>query len=1113
MTKNVPVPAICAGAVIWLASMSGAVAQDVHRFDLPEQQADSGIAAFAMQAERQILAPGEDLYGLKTKALHGTYKTKEGLAELLKGTPLKVLSDNGKVIVLVHDAAAAPSSPDDAPASAGADEPETIIVTGYRASLTSAAEAKRHAISFTDAIFAEDMGKFPDTNIAESINRIPGILLTRDANGEGVQVAIRGLSTDFTKILLNNAPIMVAGGGIIDSSNSNREVDLNVFPGELFTQVNVTKTARAELVEGGAAGTVNLRTRRPFDNPGAHLSYTIQGITNSLTNGMGGNGAVIVSDTWQTGTLFGDIGILTGFAGQHSYQYTDGWEDGNAGWLTPTMTTATLCGTSAGCDIAGSTTSIGGDGITLPVTIPSNVTVPGYPAGSEVNAQMLRVLNPGLTTSQIANMLLPRLPRDMYERGARDRINAALSLEIRPAERLRFYFDSTFSRQFRRMDRSNMSLGIRTGNGAQPILPANTVLDGNGVVQTATLYNAQFDLEARDYKERFDFLSLNPGLAWMPNDLFSLELQFNTSRSHYFRETPAIFVVTAPSNGNPSGLPGAVPLSGGVVAYFDSTGSVPAIRTNIDLNDPANFQWYGGRASLQLDRRFTISYGSHLDLSYGGETLRLKLGGAYDVSYRSIVGIDETGAWQSKVCQNGSNGACAGKSNSLIPQSALAQYLYRGPDGFVAVDFDRFKAASQYDYYMHLGNDTTAGLCAYQTSGGGFSPSTAAGATSGCFEERATGAYAQADGIAGLFGHDLRYNIGLRWAGTRQEIRSPVKLSNNDYEFSTAARHYDALLPSLNLSYELEDGLLLRAGLSRTMTRANISQMIQTVNFSDFAAESATLGTPTLKPYYSRNIDLGFDYYTGHEGYFSLAFFRKDITGFSVSQIVSRPFSYLAQFDITWDTISSIQRAALQTRAGCTSDADCNATIYVTQQINAPGIETINGLELTYVQPLDRLFDDTRLKGFGFTGNATMIGQSSSGSAAVHAKGVAPYSINLTGYYEDATVMLRLSYTFHDRTYGTSSNFNGVCLPSIQAAASGCAEGAYLFSAPYGQADFSSSLRLSEIAGHLPSDPQLTLNVQNVFNARQVSYFQYPDATSRSYHTGQTLMIGLHGAL
>jgi outer membrane receptor protein involved in Fe transport len=155
-----------------------------------------------------------------------------------------------------------------APAPGSPGPLEEVVVTGIRKSLYDATEAKRESTGFTDSVFAEDIGKFPDTNIAESFNRIPGITISREISGEGLSIAIRGLGTNFTKILLNDAPVAVASTGRTDAQNTNREVDLDLFPTELFTQLTVRKSSSASMLEGGAAGTVNMRSARPFDGSG-----------------------------------------------------------------------------------------------------------------------------------------------------------------------------------------------------------------------------------------------------------------------------------------------------------------------------------------------------------------------------------------------------------------------------------------------------------------------------------------------------------------------------------------------------------------------------------------------------------------------------------------------------------------------------------------------------------------------------------------------------------------------------------------------------------------------------------------------------------------------------
>ena len=214
-------------------------------------------------------------------------------------------------------------------------EDAEILVTGYRASLESSANAKRDSIGFTDSVFAEDIGKFPDTNIAESLNRIPGITIVREISGDGLNVAIRGLGTNFTRVTLNNAPIAIASTGRTDSQNTNREVDLDLFPTELFTQLTVHKSPTAGLLEGGAAGVVNLRSARPFDSgeSGFHVSYSAAGTKGSNADDWGYRGHLLGSWTNEAETF----GILVGGAGVRNEFAVSGFE--TIGWTNANLST------------------------------------------------------------------------------------------------------------------------------------------------------------------------------------------------------------------------------------------------------------------------------------------------------------------------------------------------------------------------------------------------------------------------------------------------------------------------------------------------------------------------------------------------------------------------------------------------------------------------------------------------------------------------------------------------------------------------------------------------------------------------------------------------------
>jgi TonB-dependent receptor len=319
-----------------------------------------------------------------------------------------------------------------APAQQRSEPLEEVIVTGIRASLESATEAKKESTGFTDSIFAEDIGKFPDTNIAESFNRIPGITIAREITGEGLSIAIRGLGSNFTRVLLNNAPVTVASTGRTDAQSTNREVDLDLFPTELFTQLTVRKSSSASMLEGGAAGTVDMRSARPFDRSGGQgLTYSFQGARNA--DDWGGRGSILASKTWDT------FGALIGVAGVHSEVRVPGFE--TIGWtnpnlLRPTAPDATnpVSEAQAQCLSGNTCNGTGGGNWTIPRTVPANAGN-GLNPNDTINQAFLLAKNPGLTIQQLDNAIIPRLGPSRPT-SSRRMLQRIVSLEYRPTENL-----------------------------------------------------------------------------------------------------------------------------------------------------------------------------------------------------------------------------------------------------------------------------------------------------------------------------------------------------------------------------------------------------------------------------------------------------------------------------------------------------------------------------------------------------------------------------------------------------------------------------------------------------------------------------------------------------
>ncbi|WP_240653433.1 TonB-dependent receptor [Sphingomonas crocodyli] len=161
---------------------------------------------------------------------------------------------------------ATPAFAQEAPAEVADETAQEIVVTGFRQSLNSAIAAKREATGVVDVIKAEDIADFPDNNLAESIQRIPGIAINRD-QGEGRNISVRGLGPIFTRVRINGIEGLSTTGGTDSSGGANRgrQFDFNTFASELFNSITVRKTASADVEEGSLGATVDLQTARPFD--------------------------------------------------------------------------------------------------------------------------------------------------------------------------------------------------------------------------------------------------------------------------------------------------------------------------------------------------------------------------------------------------------------------------------------------------------------------------------------------------------------------------------------------------------------------------------------------------------------------------------------------------------------------------------------------------------------------------------------------------------------------------------------------------------------------------------------------------------------------------------
>jgi TonB-dependent receptor len=313
----------------------------------------------------------------------------------------------------------------------------TVTVTGYRASLEKALDIKRGEAGVVDAIVAEDIGKFPDLNLAESLQRIPGVVITRDA-GEGRNISVRGLGPQFTRVRINGMEALTTVGATDQSggSNRNRNFDFNVFASDLFSQLIVRKTAQADTDEGSLGATVDLRTARPFDYDGFTFAASGQASHNDMAGETDPRMAALIANTWADGRF----GALLSVAYSERQLLEEG--SGSGRWANG----------------------------------PSNN---GFNPASPY------------TPALSANTYHPRFPRYTLMEHDQKRTGVTASLQFKPTDRTQFSLDALYSkidaiRDEKYIEAISFSRGASQGGKPQTIVR-------DGVVENGALVYGLFD--------------------------------------------------------------------------------------------------------------------------------------------------------------------------------------------------------------------------------------------------------------------------------------------------------------------------------------------------------------------------------------------------------------------------------------------------------------------------------------------------------------------------------------------------------------------------------------------------------------------------------------------
>ena len=491
----------------------------------------------------------------------------------------RVLS--GAILIALYGLAPAalaqsgPAAPDaesaSAAAPADAENPqnlEGISVTGYAASVQKAIEIKRETTGQVDVVLAEDIGKFPDQNLAESLQRIPGVSIVREG-GEGRQISVRGLSPDFVRVRIDGMEALATTGSNDNSGGNNRgrSFDFNVFASELFNQIVVHKTDQADIGEGSLGATVDFYVPRPFDFNRFVFAANVEGGYNEYAD----KGNYKVSYLFGTPFAGGSMGIVASFAYSHRNIVEEG--SGTVRWDN---------GPSSG----------------------------GFDKTSP------------FADANLASTFIPRIPRYQVYTYEKDRLGMTGSYQWQITDKTLLTVDGLYADYSGTRSESDLEAISFSRTGASG-KPQTIVKDGYIDPATGNLMYGVFDkvdmrVESRNDELETQFNQVSAKLDQQFTPDFKMTLFAGHSRSDFANPIQTTITLDHPN-------------ANGYSYDFRGNDRLPAINYGFDVADPNQWQFGTGLSEIRLRPNTTANLFTtqRLDLNYDFND-NIKLSGGLD---------------------------------------------------------------------------------------------------------------------------------------------------------------------------------------------------------------------------------------------------------------------------------------------------------------------------------------------------------------------------------------------------------------------------------------------------------------------------------------------------
>lgn len=916
---------------------------------------------------------------------------------------------------------------------------EEVVVTGIRGSLVNSMNTKRDAAGVVDAITAEDIGKFPDTNLAESLQRITGVSIDR-SRGEGSKVTVRGFGPQFNLVTLN-------GRQMPTHSELSRSFDFADLAAEGISGVEIYKTSNAALPTGGIGSTINIKTTRPLELRDRVLSFGVKGVNDTSTD-EGSSFTPEISGIYGDTFADGKFGVSL----SASYQERDnGLEKAVVNGWTPTSADVQCCDWGA-----------------------SNVVWGGIPDnGNQIN-------RPAVGSGAVLS--IPQQLQYAREEFNRERINGQLTLQWAPTDTVTATLDYTLAQNELERSFNDFSSWFAWGNA--PVQFSEWTSDGDIVAYNEFNGSSDTPMGAGVDSTKSNNDSVGFNLEWYATDRLSLEFDYHDSTAE-----------VAPNGPLGSSMTLAITSGMREATFADWTTDLPELRVDIVGGGQLSpdDMLIGGSAFTNNWEEMDISqakiagsfdFNDFASIDFGIQTT--------EVDNRSASTTVQRDTW-------GGVGA-PGDIADLLTPSSMAGWFDEIPGGsnpnrqnFI-FDFDAFQLIDRArqlagNGVMVSNLSTVAGSC-----GDGFCPSfdTAVGnsVSDKRTQEDQIALYAQLNLDLTWGDKPVNLDIGLRYEETdiTSQAQVPVVdrldwITANEVPAVTAQDgngqailgftelegKYDHLLPNIDFNIEIVDDLLFRASYSETIGRPGYEDIQGGVTVASPCRTDgcdAFSGNPGLLPLESKNIDVTVEWYYDEASYAAIGFFKKDVDNFIGSQrtdVVLFPNlthpangGLAAQAAAALGTMNADQirqyifdnfptDPSVDVANGIISGAAGNdAVIFTLQQPSNEQKASVDGWELA----IQHTFGES---GFGLIANATFVDADvavdvTSLDTQFALPGLSD-SANFIGFYDRDGIQVRVAYNWRD-TFLNGFGQQGSNDPR--------------FSEEYGQWDFNASYDIGD---------------------------------------------------